>query len=108
MRGIATLRDFDDKITAYYCGFAGASDYYDRAAASHVIDLITVPTFIFTLPTIRLSAFFPTLAGSFWSNPNITFVETEDGGHCSYLAAANGNDGHWAEIQLLEFLRNHM
>jgi len=34
------------------------------------------------------------------------FVETEDGGHCSYLAKANGSsDGRWAETQVVEFLR---
>ena len=39
-------------------------------------------------------------------NPNITFVETEDGGHCSYLADPNGgSDGRWAETQVVEFLR---
>ena len=37
---------FDDRITAHYCGFAGADDYYARAAASKVIDRITVPTLI--------------------------------------------------------------
>ncbi len=40
MRGMRSLRDFDDKITAYYCGFNGADDYYARAAASNVIDKI--------------------------------------------------------------------
>jgi predicted alpha/beta-fold hydrolase len=108
LRGIATLRDFDDKITAHYSGFAGASDYYDRAAASHVIDLITVPTFVLHAANDPFIRILPDTRRKFRNNPNITFVETEDGGHCSYLAAANGNDGHWAEIQLLEFLRNHM
>ena len=31
---IATLRQFDDKITARYSGFRGADDYYDRASSS--------------------------------------------------------------------------
>ena len=43
LRGLATLRDFDDKITAYYCGFQGASDYYERSAAANVVDRIAVP-----------------------------------------------------------------
>ena len=40
-------------------------------------------------------------------NPNITFIETKDGGHCSYLGKTNGsdNDGRWAEQQVVEFLR---
>lgn len=108
LRGIATLRDFDDKITAHYSGFAGASDYYDRAAASHVIDRIAVPTFVLHAANDPFIRILPDTRRKFLNNPNITFVETEDGGHCSYLGAANGNDGHWAEIQILEFLRQHM
>ena len=34
LRGIRSLREFDDKVTAYYCGFTGVDDYYDRASAA--------------------------------------------------------------------------
>ena len=33
---IATLRQFDDRITARYSGFSGADDYYDRASSARV------------------------------------------------------------------------
>src|SRR5215471_16022526 len=33
LRGVTSLRLFDDQVTAPYCGFAGADDYYARAAA---------------------------------------------------------------------------
>ena len=46
LRGITSLRLFDDRITAYYCGFAGADDYYARAAAANVVDRIAVPALI--------------------------------------------------------------
>jgi hypothetical protein len=39
------------------------------------------------------------------ANPNLTFVEAEDGGHCSFIADANGYDGRWAERQVVEFLQ---
>jgi len=108
LRGIGTLRDFDDKITAYYCGFTGATDYYDRAAATHVVDRITVPAFILHAANDPFIRILPETRRKFLENPNITFLETEDGGHCSFLSAANGDDGHWAEIQILEFLRRFM
>ncbi len=41
------------------------------------------------------------------ANPNITFIETQHGGHCAYLATpdpATGYDGYWAEHTLLRFL----
>ena len=43
---IATLRQFDDQITARYSGFRGADDYYDRASSSRVAAQIAVPTLI--------------------------------------------------------------
>ena len=105
LRGIRSLRDFDDKITAHYCGFAGAADYYARAAASNVLERIAVPTLIVHAandPFIRL---LPETRRKILANPQITFVETEDGGHCSFLAEPDGYDGHWAERQVVEFLR---
>jgi predicted alpha/beta-fold hydrolase len=108
LRGIASLRDFDDKITAYYCGFTGADDYYDRAAAAHVVDCIAVPTFILHAANDPFIRILPETRRKFLQNPNITFVETVDGGHCSYLADTNGDDGHWAEIQVVEFMRQFM
>ncbi len=46
LKDIRSLREFDDRITAYYCGFKGAVDYYDRASAAHVVENISVPTLI--------------------------------------------------------------
>ncbi len=105
LRGIRTLREFDDKITAYYCGFAGADDYYDRAAAAHVVDRIAVPAFILHAANDPFIRILPDTRQKILNNPHITFLETEDGGHCSYLSEAEGDDGHWAETQVVEFLR---
>ena len=105
LRGVASLRDFDDKITAYYSGFEGAADYYARAAAANVVDRITVPGLILHAandPFIRIR---PETRQLVLANPNITFVETEDGGHCSFLAEPDGDDGHWAERQIVSFFR---
>jgi predicted alpha/beta-fold hydrolase len=38
------------------------------------------------------------------ANPQVTFVETQHGGHCAFLAAAAADDGRWAERMLLGFL----
>ena len=101
LRGIASLRDFDDKITAYYCGFTGAADYYDRAAAAHVVDRIAVPTFILHAANDPFIRILPETRRKILDNSNITFLETEDGGHCSFLGESNGDDGHWAETRWL-------
>ena len=105
LRGLKSLRDFDDKITAYYCGFRGADDYYARASASNLLHRIVAPAFILHAandPFIRIT---PETRQKILANPHITFVETADGGHCSFLARRDGYDGHWAERQIIEFLR---
>jgi predicted alpha/beta-fold hydrolase len=106
LRGITSLRKFDDRVTAYYCGFTGADDYYARAAASNVVDQIAVPALIVHAgndPFIRVQ---PETRRRILGNPNITYVETADGGHCAFIAARNGDpsdDGRWAEREVVKF-----
>jgi uncharacterized protein len=117
LRGIRSLREFDDKVTAYYCGFSGVGDYYDRASAAHGIDKIAVPTLILHAandPFIRITA---QTRKKILANKNITFVETDDGGHCAFVGqppeSLSGNtddnnglqdDGFWAEGEIVNFL----
>jgi len=119
LQGIRSLREFDDKVTAYYCGFTGVDDYYDRASAAHVVERIAVPALILYAandPFIRITA---ETRQKISSNPNIKFIETADGGHCAFLGspgkspagAGNSrdgrydNDGYWAEHEIVNFLR---
>ncbi len=106
MRGMKSLRDFDHQVTAFYCGFQSAEDYYARASAANVIDRISVPTFILHAandPFIRITA---ETRHKIAANPNISFLETADGGHCSFLGSRNGGlDGFWAETQIVNFLK---
>jgi len=105
LRGVKTLRDFDDKITAFYCGFTGAVDYYARASASNSVDRIAVPGLILHAATDPFIHLIPETRRKIAANPNLTFIEAPDGGHCSFLADANGYDGRWAEQQIVGFLR---
>jgi uncharacterized protein len=105
LRGVHSLREFDDKITAYYCGFTGAVDYYARASASNVVDRIAVPGLILHASNDPFVRLIPETRRKISANPNLTFIESADGGHCSFLAEANGYDGRWAEQQAIEFLR---
>lgn len=107
LRGVTSLRLFDDRVTAPYCGFAGADDYYARAAASNVVDRIAVPGLIIHAandPFIRVRA--GTLR-KIAANPNLNYIETADGGHCAFVGQPDGNgyDGRWAEQQVVEFVK---
>jgi uncharacterized protein len=106
LRGLKSLRDFDDKVTAFYCGFDGASDYYARSAAANVIQQISVPTFILNAANDPFIRILPETRNKIESNPNITFVQTQDGGHCSYIGERDGYDGHFAERAVIDFFRS--
>jgi len=105
LRGIASLRDFDDKITAYYCGFEGAADYYHRAAAANVVDRIGVPALILHAANDPFIRILPETRQKILGNRNIRFLEPDDGGHCSFLADPDGDDGRWAESEIIRFLQ---
>ncbi|MBV9146595.1 MAG: alpha/beta fold hydrolase [Acidobacteria bacterium] len=104
LRRFPSIREFDDKITARYEGFAGAEDYYERASSSRVAENIRIPTLVIHAkddPFIRLQ---PQTVEKLRNNPAIRFIETEHGGHCAFLAEPNGYDGRWAEKTVIEFL----
>jgi len=106
LQGLKSLRDFDDKVTAFYSGFDGASDYYARSAAANVVDRIAVPAYILYAandPFIRL---LPETRKKIAANGNIKFVETTDGGHCSFIGERDGYDGHFAERAVVEFFKS--
>lgn len=104
---ITSLREFDDRITALYCGFASADDYYFRAAAARVLDKITLPTLVLHAqddPFVRLTL---ETRAAMASNPHIELLETAHGGHCAFLAVPDkrtADDGYWAEHTALRFI----
>jgi predicted alpha/beta-fold hydrolase len=105
--GIRSLREFDDRITALYSGFASADDYYYRAAAARVVDRIAVPTLILHAIDDPFVYITPETLAKLEANPHITLLQPEHGGHCAFLAPpdrANGDDGYWAETTLLRFV----
>jgi predicted alpha/beta-fold hydrolase len=102
---IRSIREFDHKVVARYCGFRDADDYYYRAASARVVDRIAVPTLILHAqddPFIRL---LPETRAKLLANPHITFVETRHGGHCAYLSRDPGNEIHWAEATIIRFVK---
>ena len=100
---VRTLREFDDVITARYCGFRDATDYYDRSSALQFAGRIRVPTLIVTAqddPFVPFASFSdPRLT----NNPNIRLITPERGGHCAFISRYAGEARFWAEACLMEF-----
>jgi hypothetical protein len=106
--GIHSLRDFDDRITALYSGFASAEDYYYRAAAARVISRIAIPTLIIHAEDDPFVTITPETIEEIRANPNITLVQSQHGGHCAFLDSRTAeHDGYWAEATLLRFFLSH-
>lgn len=108
LRGVKSLREFDNRITAHYCGFANADDYYARAAAADLIRRISVPTLIVHAANDPFVRILPETRKKILANPHITYLETEDGGHCAFLGERDGDpsyDGRWAEREIVEFAK---
>ncbi len=101
---VRSLREFDDKIVARYCGYRDADDYYYRAAAARVVNRIAVPTFILRALDDPFIRFTPETRETLVANPHIALVETGQGGHCAYLANAPGDEIHWAEATVMRYL----
>ena len=108
LEGLKSLRDFDDRVTAFYCGFDGARDYYARSSAANVLDRIAVPAFILCAandPFIRIT---PETRRKIVGNPNLSLVEAADGGHCAFLGERKGGDGLFAEQTVMDFFEERM
>jgi hypothetical protein len=106
MARVKTLREFDDKITARYCGFQGATDYYTRASALRVTAEIRIPTLIVTAqddPFVPFASFSDQAVAG---NAHIRVVAPEPGGHCSFISRYAGDERFWAEACLMEFFVN--
>lgn len=103
---IGSIREFDDKIVARYCGFRDADDYYYRSASARVIDGITVPTLIVAAQDDPFIRMYPETRARVLANPQIHYVETRHGGHCAFLSHDTGNEIHWAEAMVVRYLQS--
>ena len=124
LRGVRTLRSFDDRFTSVAHGFADAEDYYYKASSIRVIDQIHIPTLIIHAQDDPFIPFEPMLDPAVANNPYILLINPEQGGHVAFISAKphNGkqNDGDsslmthdsplvedrfWAENRVVEFCK---
>ena len=104
LRGVKTVRQFDEAFTAPHHGFRDAADYYHRASAMRVIDCIRVPTLIIAADDDPFVPTGPFRDRAVRDNPNVHVTITPGGGHCAYVERpAPGYDGYWAEREVVRF-----
>ena len=104
---VGSVREFDDVITARFCGFRDADDYYARSSARRVLAAISIPALIVAAqddPMVPFASFSDPAIGA---NPHITLLAPRYGGHCGFLSRANHGERFWAEGQVVKFCLDH-
>jgi len=108
LKGLWTVRGFDDAYTAPLNGFGTAARYYHEASSLRVVTRIRVPALILTAandPFVPPEQFRrPEVTG----NPHVRVVITHDGGHCAFVSEPDpAHDGYWAEHAVVQWARRH-
>ena len=104
LRGVRTIRQFDERYTAPHGGFRDAADYYERTSSRSVIPDIRVPTLILHSTDDPIIPAEPFRDPGIAANPDVLLVLTSRGGHVGFLSdRAEGEDRHWAENRVVDF-----
>jgi predicted alpha/beta-fold hydrolase len=83
---VRTIWEFDDRFTAPLFGFGTAANYYATQSAMNFLDAIRVPTLLISAKDDPLVPFEIYGHPAFQSNPALTLLATEHGGHLGFLA----------------------
>lgn len=102
---VRSIREFDQKIIAPYCGFQDADDYYYRSASARVIDRVAVPALVLLAQDDPFIRFSPETRARILANPYIDFIEPRHGGHCAFLSRRSADGVHWAEATVVRYLQ---
>lgn len=102
-RRIRTVREFDELVTAPFCGFQDADDYYTRSSAGRLIGAIRTPTLIVTAQDDPFVPFEMFDDAALRENPWITLVAPRHGGHCAFISDEPGLERFWVEARIVEF-----
>ena len=107
LRGVRTLREFDERFTAPANGFADAADYYYRASSLRVAAQIRIPTLVIHAEDDPLIPITPLGDTAIADNPYILLLAPKQGGHVAFISADKGDDPDrfWAENRVIEFCK---
>jgi uncharacterized protein len=83
--GLRSVTEIDDRITAPSFGFGDAANYYRTQSALEYVANISVPTFLIHSKDDTLAPFQSCESAAVRSNPHITLLATEHGGHLGFL-----------------------
>jgi hypothetical protein len=103
---VKTIWEFDDRFTAPLFGFGTAANYYATQSAQNFLHLIRAPTLVIAAKDDPLVPFEIYERDVFRTNPALTLLATEHGGHLGFLSRTKPRfwlDGvalDWIEMRL--------
>lgn len=106
IESIHDFNQFDDRITAPLCGFAGVYDYYSKASCRGFLPAITTPTLI--IHALDDPFMFPaSVPFEHELGPGITLELAPRGGHLGFVSGPiPGRPRYWLEHRILSHLRD--
>ena len=83
---VKTIWEFDDRFTAPLFGFGTAATYYATQSAAQFLDAIRIPTLVICAKDDPLVPYEIYDQPAFHSNPALTLIATDHGGHLGFLS----------------------
>jgi predicted alpha/beta-fold hydrolase len=103
-RGLRTIREYDEAITAPYAGYASASEYYRLSSAGPHLVALDRPALILAAQDDPLV---PPESVARWPLPSSGLVQREmpkAGGHVGFAGPTAAPGGFWAAERIVSFL----
>ena len=99
---IRTIEDFDDHYTARLFGFGTAANYFRTQSANQFLERIRVPALLVQAKDDPLVPFPVFEHPAFGSNPCLTLLAVEHGGHLGFLS--RGKARFWLDGTVLDWV----
>jgi predicted alpha/beta-fold hydrolase len=103
-RGLRTIRQYDDVITAPYGGYRDAADYYGQSSAGPYVSRLDRPTLLLAAEDDPM---IPAESITRWPLPESGCVLREvlaTGGHVGFVAPTAAPGRFWAAERVMDFL----
>ena len=101
-RGLRTVRQYDERITAPFGGYASAEDYYARSSAGPWLETIDRPALLLAAEDDPM---IPAASITRWPlSPAVEREMTASGGHVGFVARSRAPGWFWAAQRALAFL----
>jgi predicted alpha/beta-fold hydrolase len=105
-RGVRTVWEFDERITAPYSGYRDAADYYARASPGPVLPAIDRPVLVLAAQDDPIV---PADSLTRWALPRSGVVRRElpaTGGHVGFVGRTRAPGRFWAAERVVRFLED--